>query len=178
MRYKRTLITEEQRNIMSAAITKNLTTLSSYKSSQMIFCYVPLKNEVDTFDLLKTALAEKKSVAVPRCIPGQPLMDFYFIKSLDDLKEGSYGILEPQADSDDICRETDGFCVLPGLSFDRLGNRLGYGKGYYDRFLQSFNGVTVGVCFSSLLSTSSLPRGRFDVPADIVVTEREIITTR
>lgn len=177
MRYKRRLITPERRSIMSEAITKKLTALSEYKSSEMIFCYVPLKYEVDTFGFLKTALAGKKSVAVPRCIPGQPLMDFYFIKSLSDLKEGSYGILEPQADPADICRETDGFCVLPGLSFDRSGNRLGYGKGYYDRFLHSFSGVTAGVCFSSLFSTAPIPRGRFDVPADIVVTEREIITT-
>lgn len=178
MRKKRALITPEERGVMSAEITKKILSLAEYKSAKMIFCYVPLKNEVDTFSLIKTALGEQKSVAVPRCIPGHPLMDFYYINSLDDLKEGSYGILEPQENEKYICNETDGFCILPGLSFDRMGNRLGYGKGYYDRFLHSFSGVTAGVCFSNTLTLTSIPRGRFDVPADIVITDKEIIKTR
>ena len=99
-------------------------------------------------------------------------MDFYFIKSYDDLSPGKYGILEPVPErcekAVDFLR---GLCLVPGLSFDLQGYRLGFGKGYYDRFLSDFGGTTVGICYSKC-TMGELPRGTFDRAVDIVLTEK------
>lgn len=172
---RRSMFTEEEKQKMSSEIIKKVMSLDEYKRADVLFTYVSLKNEVDTFPLIFAALKSGKRVAVPRCIEGKPLMEFYFIHGRSDLESGSFGILEPIRKPERLCTIRKGFCVLPGLTFDRKGSRLGYGSGYYDRFLQKFEGLKVGVCFSPLLSEKPLPTGRFDVPADIVVTDKEII---
>jgi 5-formyltetrahydrofolate cyclo-ligase len=178
MRNRRAKLTNEQKQQMNGEILRNILSLEAYKNTAILFSYVPLKNEVDTITLIETALKDGKKVAVPRCIEDKPLIEFYYIGDMSELDHGSYGIMEPLSDPEKLCTSLDGFCVLPGLAFDRAGTRLGYGKGYYDRFLQSFNGITAGVCFSTLLSGKPLPTGRFDVPADIVVTDKEIIRVK
>lgn len=176
-RLKRDSICDEKKKEKSAKITHRIVNMQSFQTAETVFCYVPLKNEVDTFEIIKTALKSNKRVAVPRCREGKPLMDFYYIKSLGDLSSGSYGILEPLPLRRNLCKEKEGFCILPGMCFDRFGTRLGYGKGYYDRFLHTFNGVTVGVCFSDMLSVRPLPINFHDVAANFVVTDKEMIKT-
>lgn len=167
----------EEKENMSALIRKSLFSLDEYKKARLLFVYVSLKNEVDTYKIIEDALKCGKRVAVPRCIEGRPQIEFYFIHGKGDLALGSYGILEPPPRTERLCTSKTGLCLLPGLAFDRGGMRLGYGKGYYDRFLQKFEGDTVGLCFSGILSEKPLPKGHFDVPADIVVTDKEIIRT-
>lgn len=175
MRKRRAALTEADRELKSREILRRLVSLNEYKSANLVLSYVSLPYEVDTFALLDCAVRDGKKVAVPRCVNGKPHINFYYISSLEDLSEGSFGILEPEPNPEKLCRSRTGLCVLPGLSFDRRGTRLGYGKGYYDRFLQNFKGTMVGICFSEVLSKSPIPRGRFDVPAEIIVTEKEII---
>ena len=152
-----------------------LVQVDEYKKAEILFTYVSLSDEVDTFELLAWALKAGKRVAVPRCVVGKPLIEFYFIHDRHELEHGSYGLLEPPKKIERLCTCRNGLCVLPGLSFDRSGTRLGYGRGYYDRFLQSFKGSTAGLCFSQVLSDTPLPSGRFDIPADMIVTDKEII---
>lgn len=175
---RRNMFTEEEKQRMSGEILSKVTSLEEYKRADVLFTYVSLKNEVDTFPLIFSAIKSGKMVAVPRCVEGKPLMEFYFIHGRNDLESGSYGILEPIRNPERLCTDRKGLCILPGLTFDRRGSRLGYGSGYYDRFLQTFEGSKVGVCFSPLISGKPLPTGRFDVPADIVVTDKEIIRVR
>lgn len=172
---QRSMLTIEEKRQMGGGILSKILSLDEYKKTEILFTYVSLKDEVDTFALISAALKSGKRVAVPRCIEGKPLMEFFFIHSRSELGRGSYGVLEPDRNPQRLCTCRNGLCILPGLSFDRDGTRLGYGKGYYDRFLQKFDGDTAGVCFSPLLSNRPLPTGRFDVPANIVVTDREII---
>jgi 5-formyltetrahydrofolate cyclo-ligase len=160
---------------MSEAIYKKVISLPSYFYSKTLLCYVSTENEVDTLPLITAALKSGKKVAVPRCVEGEPIIEFYFIRGLNELEYGSYGLLEPPPLKERKYRASGGLCILPGLAFDRTGCRLGYGKGYYDRFLQNYKGITVGVCFAPLLSESPLPKGKFDVPVSMVVTDREII---
>ncbi len=175
LRKKRAAITTQDRARMSGEILSNLLSLEEYKNCGTVLTYVSTPSEVDTFPLIENALKSGKKVAVPCCIEGKPIIEFYFIDSVDELAYGSFGLLEPHMITEKKCVDDSGFCILPGLAFDRTGARLGYGKGYYDRFLQNFNGVTAGLCFSTILSNKPLPMGRYDLPASIVITDREII---
>ena len=81
-------------------------------------------------------------------------MEFYEIHSLFELQPGTFGVLEPVPENSRLVQEeTEGLCIVPGLSFDAEGYRLGYGKGYYDRFLSRFSGTTAGVCYKRLPET-------------------------
>jgi 5-formyltetrahydrofolate cyclo-ligase len=105
-------------------------------------------------------------------------MDYYYINSFDDLEKGAYGLMEP--DINKCQKVTDlnkGICLVPGLVYDREGYRLGFGKGYYDRFLINFHGITIGICYSRCVE-QSLPRGFYDKPIDLVVTEKYTVDTR
>lgn len=149
-----------------------------YIKSDILFAFVSKDIEVDTTAIIERALKEGKKVAVPRCITESTLMDFYYINSFDDLVKGAYNIMEP--DTEKCVKVTDftqGVCMVPGLVFDRSGFRLGFGKGYYDRFLADFKGVTIGVCYSRCIE-NELPRGYYDKPVDLVVTEKYTVDTR
>ena len=143
----------------------------------MIFTYLSKPIEVDTFGLVRAAWANRKRVAVPKCIPETTQMEFYYITSMDDLAPGAFGVLEPVPER---CRlVTDysrGLCVVPGLCFDTEGYRLGYGKGYYDRFLSAFRGVTVGICYTACTQWR-LPHGRYDRQIQLLITEKYIRRT-
>lgn len=178
IRRKREQISSDERAQMSEAILKNVLSLNEYKKCQTLLCYVSTEMEVDTINIIGSALKDGKKVAVPRCVENLPLIEFYCIKSLSELENGSYGLLEPKAEPQNRYEGNDGLCILPGLAFDKFGGRLGYGKGYYDRFLQNFKGDAFGICFSKILSDSPLPTGRFDIPVKAVVTDKEIIRCR
>lgn len=165
---------EDQKIALDSTIQSRLLALREYAAADTIFTYVSKPIEVDTIALIKAALANHKLVAVPRCVPNTYDMQFYYITSLDDLEKGSFGVLEPVVSR---CRPvtdfSQGFCIVPGLSFDAQGYRLGYGKGYYDRFLAEFSGDTVGICYSGCVQWN-LPHGYYDRPVDILITEKYI----
>lgn len=155
-----------------AVISSRFFALPEYKKAKVVFVYVSKPIEVDTFKIIRQALADGKAVAAPRCIPGSFEMEFYYIHTLQDLEKGTFGVLEPIPDAArKVARGEKGLCVVPGLAFDSSGFRLGYGKGYYDRFLSGFHGITVGICYNSCVQLE-LPHGYFDKPVDILVTER------
>lgn len=157
---------------MDDAITDTFLSSTSYTRSDVILTYVSTGIEVSTERIILTALSDGKKVVCPRCIDGTREMEFYSIDSLDDLKPRTFGVREPDADAS---RVYDGLgrpiCIVPGLSFDRWGYRLGYGKGYYDRFLSRYKGWTVGLCYSACVRYR-LPHGRFDKPVDRLITEK------
>ena len=105
-------------------------------------------------------------------------MKFFLIGGMKDLEPGAFGVLEPVPERQQelygaVSKEDieKSLCVLPGLGFDLSGNRLGYGKGYYDRVLSGYTGKTAGVCYTGCLKTL-LPHGRYDRMIDILVTEK------
>ena len=101
-------------------------------------------------------------------------MEFYLADSVNDLKQGMYGILEP--DTDKCSKITDfsgALCLVPALCYDKKGFRLGYGKGYYDRFLEKFTITTVGLCYNELIK-DTLPVDKFDKSVDYIVTQTGI----
>lgn len=163
----------EAKAARDTGIFERITASSAYKQASIILTYVSTDIEVDTKRLIQKALEDKKRVAVPRCIDGTRDMDFYFIKGMDDLENGSFGVLEPVPSK---CVKAYAFetalCIIPGLAFDMQGFRLGYGKGYYDRFLSAHSRlVKMGICYCSC-TCNELIHGRYDIGADYLVTEK------
>ena len=159
---------------MDAAILRRVQKLSVYRRNSVLLTYVSKPIEVDTLHLIQDAIAQHKRVAVPRCVPGTREMEFYFIRSLAELSPGMFGVLEPSPEkSRKLGDLRHGLCIVPGLCFDAQGYRLGYGKGYYDRFLSRFEGQTVGICYKGCVPWN-LPHGYFDRPVDLLVTEEYV----
>ncbi|MEG0980001.1 MAG: 5-formyltetrahydrofolate cyclo-ligase [Oscillospiraceae bacterium] len=167
----------DEKDILDEKLLRKVTQLWSYREENLLITYVSTGSEVDTRELIKFALADGKKVAVPRCIENTRDMEFYLIKSFDDLAPGSFGVMEPVKEKCELLEDySNGVCLVPAIAFDKKGYRLGYGKGYYDRFLSRYSGRVLGICYSSCIC-SSLPHGRFDRKVASIVTEKRIITT-
>lgn len=176
-RGERQRLTFAQKTRMDSRILDRLCRLNQYVAQDTILTYVSKAIEVDTLTLINHALAQGKRVAVPKCVAGKREMHFYFIDSLDDLTPGIFGVLEPQGVAEKkVVNMSEGICIVPGFCFDLLGYRLGYGKGYYDRFLSHYSGVKAGLCYSNGV-VGRLRHGRFDCPVDVLVTEQVVRRT-
>lgn len=163
-----------RKDCWDAEILARFLSLREYAKTETVFTYVSKEIEVDTEGLIHAALLNHKKVAVPRCVPGTRAMEFYYIHSREDLEPGAFGVLEPVPSRCEKVEEgTGGLCVVPGLAFDAQGYRLGYGKGYYDRFLSAFPGKTVGICYLNCVQWN-LPHGYYDRPVDILITEKYV----
>lgn len=174
---KRSIMPEEVKFNMDSEIQSRFLTLRQYSACSTVFTYVSKDIEVDTFAIIRAAWANGKRVAVPKCIPNTRDMAFYYITKIEDLEPGAFGVMEPnESKCEKVTDYSKGLCIVPGLSFDAEGYRLGYGKGYYDRFLATFNGDTVGLCYSSCIKWK-LPHGYYDRPVDMIVTDRYIRRT-
>ena len=155
-------------------ITENFLSLDEYKNAQCLLCYVSSQIEVGTIAVIQTASKDGKSVYVPKCSDEGNAMTFYRIGSLVELTIGSYGILEPSETAVKYMGE-NALCIVPALSYDKLGYRLGFGKGYYDRFLnENKNLYPIGFCYSNCM-TEKLPSEQYDIAVKKIITENLII---
>lgn len=132
---------KEKRDI---EIFNKIVTSEEYKKSKLILTYVSLKEEIDTIKLIQYSLKNEKQVSVPKC-EGE-IIDFYYINSIQELKEGTFGILEPD-NNNLVTNFENSICFVPGICFDKENNRIGYGKGYYDRFLKEYQGTKIGITY-------------------------------
>ena len=171
---KRKQISAEERKQMDASICRRIIALAGFRYADAILTYSPLKNEVDISEVNEAALKSGKTLAFPRCVPGTSNMDFYEVTSMDQLEKGSFSIMEPKPDCKlwTPAENKSILCIIPAMAYDKDGFRLGYGKGFYDRFLADRDFVKVGVVYSKFLVDYKLPRGRFDLAANVVVTEK------
>lgn len=171
---------KQKRQCLAQKEEKDLLILNNFKQSSLylscknLFVYVSGKIEVDTRRLIKDALKSGKKVACPVCNTEECTMNFYYISSLSHLKVGAYGIEEPDSSA---CPEAiptdDTVVVVPGLSFDQNGYRLGFGKGYYDRYISSHKAKYIGLCYDECIS-KTLPKGEYDKKVSAFVTEEKI----
>lgn len=141
-------------------------------------CYVSFGSEVNTFPLIQAALEQSKRLAVPLCQPeGQSLLAAEISDFPGDLRPGTWGILEPRPEAlRPVAPELLDLVLVPGVAFDRSGNRLGYGAGYYDRFLATLRpgARTIALAFAEQIVTDVYPQAH-DRPVDMVITDQEII---
>lgn len=162
----------ENRKEKSEQIAKKLIATKIYKEADAIFAYMSYRSEVDTKSVILQALLDAKVVALPRVIRQTNTMVFCKIRSLSDCEAGSYGILEPKADCPVIEPTHKNLILVPGCAFTRDGMRMGYGGGYYDRYLQAYSdAITVGYAFEEQLF-EAIPCEIHDRQLDFVVTQK------
>lgn len=146
--------------------------LKEYKDAQTVFCFVGIQDEVNTSPLLEKMLEDGKTVCVPLCkSPG--VMEARQITSMDDLSEGKYGIPEPAKDAPRIDPSSIDFSVIPCVTCNKRGQRLGHGGGYYDRFFENLDKNAVIVCREETM-TAAIPTDSHDIIFPVVVSERNI----
>ena len=172
----RKLIDPEQKREMDNRICSLFTNLVSYRYAETLLMYYPKRSEVNTLPIIEAALKAGKRVALPVCNEENSTMEYYYITSTDDLEEGVYHIPAPKRSCEKFLKEqaTRGvIAVIPGLSFDKKGYRLGYGKGYYDRYMEGLSASFVGLVYTGFIA-DSLPIGRYDISVDLLVTEKGV----
>ncbi len=144
-----------------------------YYDAKIVLLYWSVDSEVGTHKMIDKVLSDGKRLALPKCMDSNGNMLFYFVRSYDDIVDGMYGIKEPVEDELYTASDEPTLCVVPGLCYTRDGYRLGYGKGYYDRFLEKFSGVSVGLCYDECL-VESLPTDGYDKKVDFIITNKRI----
>ena len=170
---KKSRETLENKELLSKKITDTFLSSELYKNADTLLLYYSVGSEVSTADIFRAALGDGKKTAFPVCVDSNGSMSFYYVSDESELADGMYGIKEPRKGCEGYDFSHSGLCVVPGLSFDREGYRIGYGKGYYDRFLEKFNGISVGLCYESLVS-ESLPRDDYDKKVNCLITDKKI----
>ena len=177
MAQRRKALTPPEAARCGKAIRQQIAKAPFYRESRCLSCYVSVGNEVDTHALIRSALDDGKCVAVPVARKGRPMMQVR-ISDLSELVPAPFGLLEPAEDSwDPIAPSAFDLVIVPGLAFDRQGNRVGFGGGFYDRFLSGLDAVKVGIAYGFQLG-EALPTEPHDVGLDWLVTESRIFAFR
>jgi len=168
-------LTKGEREKFSYTIFQHVIDREEYSSATAVMVYASTDSEVITDELIMHILQNGKRCILPYCKPGPATLGIAeIIRPHSDLITGKYGIREPRSDIRDNFLKSDLDLVLcPGLAFDREGNRLGRGKGYYDRFLAELSGriPVIGICFSRQISETLFPFSYHDIAMDTVLTE-------
>lgn len=149
-------------------ICDNFLNSDIYKKAQVILAYYPLSEEINIIPIINDALINQKQVALPITINKIGDMEFYFIESIGNLVKGNFGIMEPiKNNKKRVIDFNDAICIVPGIIFDKRGYRIGYGKGYYDKFLRNNNITSVGLCYQEILQ-DNIPSDSYDVPVTYI----------
>ena len=152
----------------SARLAERLFATPQYREARSLYAYLSFNQEVRTAPIIERAWADGKRVAVPRITGGE--MAFIWIDSFDSLAENRFGIPEPVGDGH-VADDAHALVLMPGLAFDTSGHRVGYGGGYYDRFLAREPGhPLIALCYGFQLF-EHLDAEAHDIPADMIITE-------
>ena len=177
---KRNQMEPEKRAVASTKIREWVFANKRFKTAQTVFVYASYKSEVATKELIQGALRMGKRVALPKVTGDE--MDFYEIQSWEELFPGYQGILEPQIAGKEPVIPGDGdVMLLPGAVFDRKGGRIGYGRGYYDRYWNRINSTygskpyLMALSFACQICPGKIPAEEHDKKMDCVLTERRVI---
>lgn len=157
-----------------SSIESALAAFPLFAEAPLVLTYVSRGAEVATHALIERLLASGRRVGVPRVDLAEHQMAFHEIRSLDELAPATTGILEPSADAPSLAEPSQlvgSVCLVPGLVFDGAGHRVGYGGGYYDRFLAFYPGHKIGLARRTMISSNPLPADPHDVPVDYIAIE-------
>ncbi|WP_216830012.1 5-formyltetrahydrofolate cyclo-ligase [Alkalihalobacterium elongatum] len=167
-------MTQEEYKSKSKKIFEQLCSTSLWKNATTVAITISRGNEVDTYPIIERAWREGKKIAVPKTYPETSEMVFFQIKNFNELESTYFQLKEP---IQTICVPVDkdqlDLILVPGVAFDKNGNRLGYGGGYYDRYLEDFRGETCALTFEQQL-VDDIPLEPFDIPVQMIVTEDQV----
>ena len=170
---KRAELTDDKKWVKSQNIQNLFIQSDIYKSSKCLMVYMPLGKETETDLIISRAFSDGKVVVIPvtdestgRITPVVIDKNTEYIKGAFSVREPKEKILCPKEDIDTV--------VVPGIAFDKKGNRMGFGKGCYDMFLEDFNGVKVGMCYDFQLA-DDLPHSEYDIAMDYIFSDKIII---
>jgi len=150
---------------------QSLWSFEAFSGAKTVMLYCSKESEAPTQDIIQKALDEGKKVCLPITNASERTMELSFISSLDDLVPSSFGVMEPKLSGLISCKPSDVMAALvPGIAFDRDGYRLGWGLGFYDRFLPSLSCPAIGYCYEAQIA-EKLPREKFDIPVKAIATE-------
>jgi 5-formyltetrahydrofolate cyclo-ligase len=176
---KRSELNDDEKQIKDNIILEKLFETDLYKNSRNIFTYINFGNEINTIKLINRVLKDKKNISVPKTYKETKTMNAVFIPSLKDLKANSMGILEPIDDSVVMKKEEIDLIIVPGTVFDKEFNRIGYGGGYYDRYLEDIayknNKVVLAYDFQVI---DKIENEEHDVKVDLIITEKQVIVNK
>lgn len=165
-------ISDAERNVIEDKLLNNLLAYDGWKQARSIGVTVSNGFEWSTRPIIETAWKEHKVVYVPKCLPKMRKMDFYQIHTYDQLEIVYYNLLEPKPDA---CKKVDkqniDLLIVPGLLFDQQGYRVGFGGGYYDRYLADFPNHTVSLASANQV-VRNVPAESFDIPVDTIITDK------
>lgn len=171
---KRNMLSEEK-EVFDKKIKKDLLDTDLYKRSKSIFIYINFGSEINTKAIIESFFNDNKSVYVPKINTKKKEMNAVKISSFENLIENKYGILEP--DNNEILNKMDlDLIILPGVAFDYGGGRVGYGGGYYDRYLESINKniIKIALLYDFQL-IDKVPCEEHDIRANYIITEKRLI---
>jgi len=172
---KRDTLTTEYREKSSKLIAEKFFSTAYYNNSKNILIYYPFRSEVDTTLIIKEALKDKKDIILPRVFNDK--LEFYFVNNPSkQLEKGAYDIMEPITSLCKPAKISDiDLVVVPGVSFDKNLNRLGYGGGYYDKILSYLPQKVkkIALCFD-IQVINSIPVSEHDIKVDMLITETKI----
>lgn len=173
MKQKRRGLTEQERQCKSAAIGERLFRMAQYRHARTVMVYLSAFGEVETTGIMEHAFAAGKKVVVPVSIRESHTIRPSYIASAAELAPGAYGIPEPAVIAPAHMDALD-LILVPGLAFDRRGGRIGFGKGYYDRFLEQVRAPKIALAYSFQI-ISDVHAQAHDVKMDYIITEGELV---
>ncbi len=166
IRAKKRAMTEAEITAASEKLGELFAATESYQKAKTIYGYLPYNQEVRTVPILERALKDGKQVAVPKVYGDE--MRFIFLTDMDQVAAGYAGIPEPLADGP-VAKDPTALVMMPGLAFDEKGRRIGYGGGFYDRFLAAEpSHPTIALCYAFQV-LPEIPAEEFDIPVDQVL---------
>lgn len=177
---RRDALSSEERQQKSTLICKQVIEQKEFQTADKVLLFASFKSEVDTIDIFKEARRLRKDIYYPRVIGKE--MEFYEVYTQEELREGYRGIREPEANP---CRKISLhaddriFVLMPGVAFDESGNRIGYGGGYYDKFLQQLelrlsqkNIYKIAIAYEcQIVEVGMIENEEHDVKPDFIITE-------
>jgi len=178
---QRSSLSREDWENLSQKILNRFFELELWEKVKLLTCYVSFNNEVNTLPILREAIKQNKQVAVPRVNANKDGLSFYEIKDIErDLELGSFKILEPIPErTKQISPEIPELHIVPGIVFDKKGFRIGYGRGYYDKFLNTISQEAIKVALAfDFQVIDKIPVGVNDIPIDLIITDKKIIYPR
>lgn len=174
LREKRRSIPKDQKAIYDKVISEKIIQSDYFKKAEQVLVFASTDEEFDTRYIIERCRYEHKRVFYPRCLDKDGNMMFYKADCVGDLEVGMRGILEPRLTCKPYKYKENDIAIVPALSVDNQKYRIGYGGGYYDRFLKNFNGVSICPCYDELC-LENLPADEYDIKVSVVATQKEVL---